>query len=133
MTLRPGRKRSWPRRLVGDSPGLRARFRDEYPTIRIDLEPGSAYRAWLNAHRRAARPLGQTHRASRRPSKPKPPTRGSVADNALLRAAYARRQNREKDYPTWLYDEGIDPDTGKMNASGVEFYKLLLERQHREN
>jgi hypothetical protein len=65
------------------------------------------------------------------PSHPIP--RRVPLDDPLLRAAYARRVAKHKDYARWLYDQGIDPETGKMNGAGRELYGLLLEREAREH
>jgi hypothetical protein len=137
-------KRPWPRRLVGDTPGLRARFREEHPTLGIDLEPGSAYRAWLNEHRRAAHPLGRGRR--RTTPKRDAPKRLAVARNALLRdsfwAAIQRGEvqgtawgvgSSKYDYGGWLRSKGIDADTGRMTIDGFAFYKQLLEEQDARN
>jgi hypothetical protein len=31
------------------------------------------------------------------------------------------------DYAHWLRTRGIDPDTGKMTAAGIAFFKSLLD------
>jgi hypothetical protein len=129
MPPRPKPKRRWPRRLVGDTPGLRGRFRHEYPTIPIDPEPGSAYRAWLNAERRT-----RARKSSKGQDAP-------LADHPLLRDAFLREHcprhtphpaywhTRGTFYCHWLRDHGVDPETGKMTDAGLAFFKQLLAEE----
>jgi hypothetical protein len=139
MTLRRKPNRRWPRKLVGDTPGLRARFRSEYPTIPIDLAAGSAYRAWLNAERRTARPV--QHRKGRTRSSHPRPARRVLLQEAFMRAIQsgdASPRSREGtsvsyDYYGWLRSKGIDPDTGKMTLDGFAFFRSLIEQHNARN
>jgi hypothetical protein len=139
MTLPRGSKRRWPRKLVGDTPGLRARFRAEYPTIPIDTAPGSAYRAWLNAERRSVRPV-QHRKGLKRSSHPRPAKRLLLQD-AFMKAirdgdvSPRKREGTsvEYDYHGWLRSKGIDPDTGKMTLDGFAFFRSLIEQQNARN
>lgn len=125
------------KRLVGDTPRLRARFHDEHPDVPISTERGSAYRKWLNAQRRAARPLA--------PSTPRPKVsyRLSVHRNTLLHEAFLAAIRRGEvegtpwgktssyDYSGWLRSKGIDFDTGRMTLDGLAFYKELRDEKNR--
>ena len=61
-------------------------------------------------------------------------------DNPLLRRAFIAeyasesqtgaaqgRGNLGEPYRQWLTARGIDPDSGKMSAEGLEFFKTLLD------
>lgn len=123
-------RRPKPKRLVGDTPALRGRFRDAHPGVPITPEPGSAYRAWLNAQRRAAH-----HRPAEK--------RKSLAgDYPLLRNAFLRENGQDTIphpaywqtpstfYSHWLRSKGIDPETGKMTDAGVTFFRKLLDQKN---
>ena len=140
-------KRHWPRRLVGDSPGLRARFRWEHPDIRISLERGSGYRAWLNGQRRqvskqldrrAGKLQGYASGGSSFASgvhRTRRPHRTLVLQEAFSTAIRSGtvpgRSNGgssvQYDYYGWLRSKGIDPETGRMTIEGFAFFKALLD------
>jgi hypothetical protein len=151
MTLRRKVKPRWPRRLVGDTAALRARYREAHPGNRVSLEPGSDYRAWLNSQRR------QHDRRFRRGA---PRSKGFPGDNPLLRRAFIEKQMAEfervfgraltdphrldllttelsrdlehnfgRPYRAWLTEKGIDPATGKMTEAGLAFFRSLVERR----
>jgi|SRR5581483_3592796 len=141
MTLRRKPKRSWPQRLIGDTATLRARFREQHPTVPIDLGPRSGYRAWLNAQRRRARSLDRT--------RPTPSKQARIVDNPALRRAFIAEQAADfetdvgrpltprddlgKPYHAWLRFRGIDPDTGTMTLDGFAFFKSLLPEDNARN
>jgi hypothetical protein len=143
MTLRPNPKRRWPKRLVGDTPSLRGRFRALYPDVRISIEPGSAYRAWVNAQRPMLNRVGRRRRS--REVHPFP------GDNPLLRRNFELNQGvpfyeLERPYAVphfrarvdalyheWLRSKGIDPETGKMTVAGLAFFRTLVEDENAQN
>jgi hypothetical protein len=123
------------KRLVGDSPGLRGRFRHEHPTIPIDTEPGSAYRAWVNAQRRDARPLGRTRESHRTSLRRQLHERALVADNPVLRdryeeELYAAELDLAANFESWLQDRSIDPESGRTTDESLAFFKKLLDQKN---
>lgn len=125
-------KHRWPRKLVGDTPGLRARFRREHPDTPISVDRHSRYRTWLNAKRRPSR------QRVRRPGSR--PIRNQLLQHAFLldiRAGLVPSKptagdSRSYDFFAWLRAKGIDPDTGRMTLAGFAFFKSLLDADRDE-
>jgi hypothetical protein len=61
-----------------------------------------------------------------------------LGDNALLRAhfreVFASDPNEDRiTYARWLRAEGIDPDSGRMTAEGLAFFRSVIEEANARN